>query len=265
MNKLAFVKYQGTGNDFVLVDDWDGQWERKLDVDRVRTLCDRHWGVGADGLMLLQRDEEVDYRMVYYNSDGLPSTMCGNGARCLAHYAHALDKIGNKAVFRAVDGLHQVLVHTSGEVELEMRPVPQVKRLGADWEIDTGSPHYVKYVESVDQIPVVEWGRAIRNNDRYRKEGINVNFVEQADGAIKVRTYERGVEDETLSCGTGVTAAALSYAAQMEDRSGSVQVETPGGHLLVHYKKEGEGFGDVWLVGPATRVFEGVWHLVEHP
>lgn len=258
MNKLSFVKYQGTGNDFILVDDWDGNWAPRLDIQVIKSLCDRHWGIGADGLMLLQKDEEVDYKMVYFNADGRESTLCGNGSRCLAHFARSLGRIGSSGTFRAIDGFHRIVFQDNGIVELEMRPVDQIRRVGADWEINTGSPHYVKYVDQVDLIPVVEWGETIRNQPNYRREGINVNFVERLKFGIKVRTYERGVEDETLSCGTGVTASALSFARQLKDEKSEVVVQTRGGKLTVRYEKDGDIFRNVWLCGPAQFVFSGV-------
>ena len=254
---LPFIKYQGTGNDFIIIDDWDMQWVYRLGQKEVQRLCDRHFGVGADGLMLLQPDDEVDYKMVYYNSDGRESTLCGNGSRCLAHFAREKGKINGAGVFRAIDGLHRVEILEDGIIELEMRPVRDMNKVGADWEINTGSPHYVKFVEQVDMIPVVEWGQTIRNQPNYRKEGINVNFVERLKRGIKVRTYERGVEDETLSCGTGVTASALSFAKELKEDRSSVDVTTRGGPLSVRYEKEGDGFSGIWLCGPAKPVFSG--------
>lgn len=257
MERLSFVKYQGTGNDFILLDDWEQHWSGQLREEHIRALCDRHWGIGADGLMFLQPDPDVDYRMVYYNADGKESTLCGNGSRCLAHFARSLGRIGQKGTFRAIDGLHKVVFAEDDLIELEMRPVENLKRTGADWEINTGSPHYVKYVDQVDLVPVVEWGRTIRNQPTYRKDGINVNFVERLKYGIKVRTYERGVEEETLSCGTGVTACALSFARQLKEDRSEVTVQTRGGELKVRYEKEGDGFINIWLCGPASKVFDG--------
>ena len=257
-NMLSFIKYQGTGNDFIIIDDWEKEWVYRLAQKEIKRMCDRHFGVGADGLMLLQKDSEVDYNMVYYNADGRESTLCGNGSRCLAHFAHEKGRISGSGLFRAVDGLHKVEIRENGIVDLEMRPVMDLKKVGADWEVNTGSPHYVKFVEQVDLVPVVEWGQTIRNQPNYRKEGINVNFVQRLKRGIQVRTYERGVENETLSCGTGVTASALSFAKELKENASSVDVVTKGGKLSVRYEKEGDGFTGIWLCGPATPVFSGV-------
>ena len=259
--KLQFAKYHGAGNDFVVVDDWDGRWALDLDSARVRAICHRHFGVGADGMMLMQADEEVDYKMVYFNADGHLSTLCGNGSRCLAHFAFERGRIGRVGAFRAVDGVHRLSLQSDSAIELEMRPVVEMSRDGDDWVLDTGSPHLVRFVKNVREIAVDNLGRKIRQAPHYNKEGINVNFAEIYRDGLFVRTYERGVENETLSCGTGVTAAALSYAAMENLDAGTIPLYTRGGKLWVRFAKKDTAFEDVWLIGPAQRVFDGELQL----
>jgi diaminopimelate epimerase len=257
--KLNFVKYQGAGNDFILIDNRS----RKYDTLDVAKLCDPKFGIGADGLMLLQDVEGHDFDMVYYNSDGNTSTMCGNGGRCIVDFAKRLNIIGPDTVFRAVDGKH-IAKWREGKVELNMQDVTSVKAIGHDYELNTGSPHYVVFVNNVGDVNVVSEARKIRYNDKYSEEGINVNFVEIKDAStIRVRTYERGVENETLSCGTGVTASAIALAKKIGINEGEpvISIETPGGKLEVKYKVHGGHFSNVWLTGPATKVFEGTIDL----
>lgn len=254
MNKIPFYKYQGTGNDFIMIDNRTGKYS-SLSQEKVNFLCDRRFGIGADGLILLEKSENADFQMVYYNSDGNESTMCGNGGRCLVAFAHELGLFNRTCLFNAIDGLHQAEYH-DGIIELKMIDVNQIKRFKDDYVLNTGSPHYVQYAEKVDDFPVYEKGKAIRESEEFIKEGINVNFVEiLGPHHLAVRTYERGVEDETLSCGTGVSAAAISY---LENHGGSeVDVEVLGGTLKVRAEKSPSGFQDVWLIGPAEKVFEG--------
>jgi diaminopimelate epimerase len=254
--KLHFTKYQGTGNDFIIIDNRNRQYDG-LDVAR---LCHPKFGIGGDGLMLLQDLEGFDFEMVYYNSDGNISSMCGNGGRCLVDFAKNLNVFeGNDTVFKAVDGPHDA--HWEEEfVELKMQDVLQMERQGENiYIMNTGSPHYVKFVENVDQIDIIPEARAIRYNDVFKHEGINVNFVEVTGPRnIRVRTYERGVENETLSCGTGVTASAIALARYLAIHAGKheIQVDTPGGKLMVKYQLNNAA-KDVWLCGPAKKVFEG--------
>jgi diaminopimelate epimerase len=254
--KLRFTKYQGTGNDFIIIDNRQRQYEN-LDVAR---LCHPKFGIGADGLMLLQNLEGYDFEMMYYNSDGNLSSMCGNGGRCLVDFAKQLGVFpGEKTLFKAVDGPHEAL-WSPEIVELRMQDVERIDRQGEDtYILNTGSPHYVVFRDQIDTIDIIQEARAIRYNDTYKQEGINVNFV-QITGPrhIKVRTYERGVENETLSCGTGVTASAIALIKYLAIHAGKHQVEiqTPGGNLSVklHWNNTAR---EVWLCGPATRVFEG--------
>ncbi len=257
---LTFHKYQGTGNDFILIDQRRHQYLERTDEALIQYLCDRRFGIGADGLILLQHKKGYHFEMLYFNADGRPSSMCGNGGRCITAFARQLDIIQQSAHFLAIDGPHQALIKADGWVELKMADVQEVESGEDYYLLDTGSPHYVIMVEDIDDINVVENGQAIRYSRRFRKEGVNVNFVErQAGGSLLVATYERGVEDETLSCGTGVTAAALAYALETADKGlKQLRLRTKGGDLAVRFHKQADGsFADIWLAGPATHVFEG--------
>lgn len=254
--KIPFTKYQGTGNDFVLIDNRNPVYLTRRDTDIIQQLCDRKFGIGADGLILLQEKEGFDFEMVYFNADGKESTMCGNGGRCIAAFAKKIGVIQEAASFLAIDGPHQVKINADNWVQLHMKDVTDIE-IGADYFImDTGSPHYVVFVEDISDLNVFELGQSIRYSERFKKEGINVNFVEQQKDGIQVATYERGVEDETLSCGTGVTAASIAYAIR-ESQSKEIPVQTKGGQLSVRFEKKGKGFSNVWLCGPTQAVYEG--------
>lgn len=252
-NTIEFYKYQGTGNDFVIIDNRDLQFPKEQQL--IEKLCDRRFGIGGDGLILLENTDEADFKMVYYNSDGNESTMCGNGGRCIVAFAHFLDLFEDKTTFIAIDGLHDAEIH-NGIVKLKMIDVDELKNDGDNWVTNTGSPHFVTAVEDLQNYKVYAEGNKIRNSPTYFAEGINVNFTEQlSEDEIFVRTYERGVEDETLSCGTGATAAALVF---LKDRDlPSVNVKVPGGNLKIYAEKNGEAFRNIWLEGPAKQVFKG--------
>lgn len=254
--QLHFYKYQGTGNDFVILDNRQGEYN--LSKEQVGFLCDRRFGIGADGLMLLNSHAEYDFEMKYYNADGGESTMCGNGGRCLVKFAADRGIIKSDYRFVAIDGEHEASIETDGAVALKMNDVQQVQFDRDCYILNTGSPHFINLVEDVMQLDVVQRGRNIRNSDAFRKEGINVNFVQQTEDPdqIIVRTYERGVEDETFSCGTGVTAAAL-VCWHNENGYNRVEVKTKGGRLRVEYDKIDDHFENIWLIGPAVKVFEG--------
>lgn len=257
--KIPFYKYQGTGNDFVIIDNRATCYLTRQDQEIVRQLCDRRFGIGADGLILLQEAKGYDFEMVYFNADGNESTMCGNGGRCIVAFARYLNIITDRAYFLAIDGAHEALIETNDWVDLKMMDVEQVKIAEDHYELNTGSPHYIAFVEDVDDIHVVENGQAIRYSKAYKEEGINVNFVEKKPEGITVLTYERGVEAETLSCGTGVTAAAISYYLDQPSASRQeVNIETKGGQLKVRLKVDAKGsFRDIWLGGPTAQVFRG--------
>lgn len=250
---MEFYKYQGTGNDFVMIDNRDLQFPKDKKI--IAKLCDRRFGIGADGLILLENDEKYDFKMVYYNSDGGESTMCGNGGRCLVAFAFFLDIFENKCTFIAIDGEHEAEIR-NGIVKLKMIDVESIQNDGNDSVLNTGSPHYVKHVQDIADFNVFAEGSSIRNSENYREKGINVNFVENiSDDEIFVRTYERGVEDETFSCGTGVTASALTFL--QKNNLTSIKVKTLGGDLKVYAEKHGNSFREIWLEGPAKQVFKG--------
>jgi diaminopimelate epimerase len=256
--KINFHKYQGTGNDFVILDNRNGEY-REITTNQIRSICDRRFGVGADGLMMLNEREGYDFEMKYYNADGKEGSMCGNGGRCLVMFAYHLGIHKNKYKFMAFDGEHEAEIDADGIVSLKMNDVDHIKKFRGDFVLNTGSPHYVKMVTDVMGIDVYKKGSEIRNSKDFIQEGINVNFVEQMDedDKIFVRTFERGVEDETLSCGTGVTAAAL-VCWHNDNGFNEVEVSTSGGKLSVEYDKHNdEGFSNIWLCGPAEKVFEG--------
>ena len=253
---LKFHKYQGTGNDFVII---DGRLDRPaLAGQEIARICDRRFGVGADGLMILLSHPDLDFEMKYYNADGRQGSMCGNGGRCIVRYAHAKGIHRDTYRFLASDGMHDAEMDMDGMIRLKMNDVTNVRTVGADYVLDTGSPHYVKFVSGLNGYRVAEEGRSIRNAPNFVKEGINVNFVETVDDhTIFVRTFERGVEAETWSCGTGVTAAAL-VSAHNEAGFNEVDVKTLGGRLSVEYDRISETeFRNIWLCGPAEFVFQG--------
>lgn len=252
-----FFKYQGTGNDFVLINNHRLSFP-KDNHELIREICDRRFGIGADGLMLLEETPGYDFKMVYYNADGNESTMCGNGGRCISAFAKHLGIVENSGKFIAVDGEHEFVI-TDEIVKLKMINV-ETNGMHLENEDDvlfTGSPHYVSFRNDIEKMNITEEARKIRYNATYAKEGINVNFVEANEGKIKMRTYERGVEDETLSCGTGTVAVALSFAARNNLEAGTVEILTPGGNLAVSFAKEQSIFTNVWLEGPAKLVFTG--------
>lgn len=256
MPELHFYKYQGTGNDFVMIDNRDLLFS-KNNTKLIARLCDRKFGIGADGLILLENHPTADFKMVYYNADGNESTMCGNGGRCLVAFAKYLKVIDDTASFEAIDGMHHATVATDGTVSLQMSDVKTVEDKSNYLFADTGSPHHVQLVDQLDTYPVYNNGKQLRN-DVYGTAGANINFVEAiGDSSFKVRTYERGVEDETLSCGTGVTAVALAMHHAKETTSTQVTLQTPGGDLQVRFRPTENGYKDIWLTGPAQLVFQG--------
>jgi len=259
--KFHFYKYQATGNDFVIVDN--RAKTLAFSKEQVEKVCDRRFGVGADGLMLIEPHPEKAFDLVYYNSDGSQS-LCGNGSRAAVHFARRLGLVADKATFNAYDGTHEAELLQNGLIRLKMNDVTEVRQLGEDLFINTGSPHYLKFVDALEQYPVVEQGRMIRYRDDFKPGGTNANFLQiLPDNTLFVRTYERGVENETLSCGTGVTAAAL--AAHFKGLTSPVRIKALGGDLSVEFKYNVSGqynrqaaiFTDIFLIGPAKMVFEG--------
>ncbi|WP_395051757.1 diaminopimelate epimerase [Flavobacterium sp.] len=255
--QIEFYKYQGTGNDFVMIDNRSGFFPKE-NVQLIAHLCDRRFGVGADGLILLENDSEADFKMVYYNSDGNQSSMCGNGGRCLVAFAKKLKVINNSCTFIATDGLHHATINENGQVSLQMIDVPNIKITPDYTFLNTGSPHHVQMVEDLANCNIKEKGAAIRYGELYGKAGSNVNFVKQIDAnTFSLRTYERGVEDETLSCGTGATASAIAMNAIGKTDSTSIHLNVEGGKLEVSFDKKDGLFTNVFLKGPAEFVFKG--------
>ncbi|TDS14521.1 diaminopimelate epimerase [Sphingobacterium paludis] len=254
--KLLFSKYQGAGNDFILIDNRSAIFG-PTDVDFIKKLCDRKFGIGADGLMLLQDIKNFDFEMLYFNADGREGTMCGNGGRCIVAFARDLGIINSETAFLAVDGDHDAKI-SANQVDLGMIDVQQVTTDGEAYVLNTGSPHYVSFVENLSELDVYTAGYRIRNNERYKEEGINVNFIEAEGNGYFVRTFERGVEDETLACGTGVTAAAMAVAVQQQwEGDIEIPIRVLGGQLYISFNKNGSHFTNVRLKGPADFVFRG--------
>lgn len=252
---MRFHKYQGTGNDFVL---FDGRQQlTQFSEKEIAKLCDRHFGIGADGLIILKDHRQYDFEMIYFNSDGRRSSMCGNGGRCIARFAADLG-LGKAFNFLAIDGAHRATVE-GHSVHLQMKSeidLPRQEEGG--WFVDTGSPHYCRWLENDFPADFVTQAREIRCSPVYREKGVNVNFLRWEQERVMMRTYERGVENETLSCGTGVTAAALVAYASGLTKNQQVQVNTEGGTLSVKFDKPEDRFHNIWLSGAAEKVFEGV-------
>ena len=255
--QITFDKYQGTGNDFVMIDNRLNSFP-KNDIKLIQKLCDRRFGIGADGLILLENDAETDFKMVYFNSDGNESSMCGNGGRCLVAFAKSRNVINNAAYFMAIDGLHHAAILENDIVSLQMKDVDEVKIENDYVFLNTGSPHHVTIVANLENYEVKNNGVTIRYSDLYGKAGSNVNFVKQiSENHFAVRTYERGVEDETLSCGTGATAVAIAMSAIGKTNSNQILLDVEGGKLEVTFEKNDNKFTNVFLKGPATFVFKG--------
>jgi diaminopimelate epimerase len=259
--KLRFYKYHGTGNDFIMVDS-----RKNVMPDQsprlISRLCDRHFGIGADGLIILEPSENHDFRMRYFNADGYPGTMCGNGGRCITAFARKSGWTISNCTFEAADGIHRAAVLPDGQVQLEMRDVRGVKKIEEGYVLDTGSPHLVIFRNGVEQLDVTGLGRKYRHDPQFIG-GTNVNFVERTDRGIMVRTFERGVEDETLSCGTGVTASAIAAFLEHDTLGKFIEVRTPGGVLRVEFAPDSarKVFREIFLTGPATEVFSGEVNL----
>lgn len=253
---MTFYKYQGTGNDFIIVDNRLLNIN-KNDTKRIAELCDRRFGIGADGFIFLENDKDVDFKMVYFNADGNESSMCGNGGRCITAFAKYLGIIDDQTVFSAIDGLHRAKIN-GDIVHLQMQNVNVVDVFDQHLFLDTGSPHHVQMVSDVKGYNVKANGSKIRYGEPYGDAGSNVNFVEQlADDRFAVRTYERGVEDETLSCGTGVTAVAIAMHKSAKTAANAIELKTPGGDLKVTFEESEARYNNVWLIGPAAQVFKG--------
>jgi len=252
--KIHFSKYHGTGNDFVLINNLDNKL-RKLTAQEINYICNRNLGIGADGLMILNTGKEYDFEMHYYNSDGSSGMMCGNGGRCITAFAKKCGVISTQARFLAGDGEHLAFIDSDNVVDLKMMDVSEFTKYTNHYQLNTGAPHYVTFVEELDNYDVFNKGKSIRYDPKFSEKGTNVNFINYSDNTLFVRTYERGVENETLSCGTGVTASAI--ALYLEKHITGCKIKTLGGELEVKFKPIENQFNDVWLKGKATFVFEG--------
>ena len=253
--KINFTKYEGNGNDFIIIDDRKEEFSED-NILMISKLCDRKFGIGADGLILLRKHKVYDFQMIYFNSDGNESSMCGNGGRCLVSYALQLDIDLKTNSFLAIDGVHKFKV-VDNEIYLKMNDVKDIVVKNGYNFLNTGSPHVVQIVENVDEINVYEQGKKIRRQFQ-EMNGVNVNFVSFNNDIIKCRTFERGVENETLSCGTGVVAVALYIFKKKKISDNKIIVSTKGGSLSVSFKNDGNSFREIWLKGDINKIFDGL-------
>lgn len=261
---MNFSKYQGTGNDFILIDNRDENFP--ISQPLIKKLCDRRFGIGADGLILLQNQETSDFKMVYFNSDGNESSMCGNGGRCISSFAAQVLNLKNKTNFLAIDGFHEAkflsISPKKANVALKMNDVANIEIGENFYYLNTGSPHYVSFQNNLSTFNLVEEARKIRYSERFKEIGTNVNYLETKENQVFLRTYERGVEDETYSCGTGATAAAIVFAIHNKQiGKQNVTLQTPGGILNVEFEFDGKNATNVWLIGETVKVFEGIIDL----
>jgi len=258
---IRFSKYQGTGNDFILIDGRDENspiHQISSFTKFAEQVCSRHFGIGSDGLIILKKHGVLHFYMDFYNPDGSQS-FCGNGSRCAVEFFRTLTDFSGVVQFEAIDGQHEAKI-TDGGVTVRMSMNGKPKMKGEDVEINTGSPHYIRFVDELPGEEILPLAREIRYSEAYKSSGINVNFVRLNDNFVEVQTYERGVENETLSCGTGVTAVALACAYKFNNVS-PVTVKTKGGSLQVYFKQDNKNFSDIYLEGPALKVFEGTWTI----
>ncbi len=252
---IHFHKYHGAGNDFIIIDTRDKAVPDQPEL--IKNLCDRHFGIGADGLILLEQKNGLPY-MRYFNCDGNESTMCGNGGRCFAAFAKKMGIASNPMEFLGIDGSHIAEFNPDGSIKLKMIDVKKIELIDDSYFINTGSPHYVTMVRDVDKVDVMQEGRLIRQSVNFNNGGTNVNFIQEVEpGKLKIRTYERGVEAETLACGTGATASAIAYSHYFEYLNSPIELYAPGGVLKVYFRQHNEQYSDIWLEGPAVEVFEG--------
>lgn len=257
--EISFEKYHGAGNDFIMIDNRRGDFFSH-DQPLISKMCNRHIGIGADGLIELVSGQGEIPRMIYYNADGLEGTLCGNGARCFALFVNRLGLFEEQQVFKASDGVHEVEFLTNGEISIAFKEPRVIEACDGHFVIDTGSPHYVTWVDDLT-LDVFSEGQKIRYSQQYRDKGINVNFALVRNDEIQIRTYERGVENETLACGTGVVAAAIAAHLCGKIKKDTIRVVAKGGTLQVSFKQNNSSITDVWLTGPAKRVFFGIYIL----
>ena len=264
--KLDFYKYEGTGNDFVIIDNRELTFQ-KNDKTLIQSICDRKKGVGADGLILLENHDQLDFSMIYFNADGSESGFCGNGSRCITHLANNLNIINDNAKFNAIDGIHESKI-TNGRISVKMNDVlkSDIFKYNDKYSttfVDTGSPHLIRIYENIDSIDIVKEARELKLIYSEYTDGLNINFCQISDSKIKLRTYERGVEDETLSCGTGAVASAVFLKDSGLVSNDKIEILMKGGLLCVELNKEKNLFSDIWLSGEVNMVFKGVYNKFE--
>jgi diaminopimelate epimerase len=263
--QISFSKYHGAGNDFIMIDDRAGQFVHDKNVELINTLCNRHLGIGADGLILIKNSSVADFKMDYFNADGNLGSMCGNGSRCAVIFASAIGVNFTGFKLEAYDGLHSFELLDENWVRVSMGDVKDVFKREDSFLLNTGSPHLVIPVTNLNQIDVFHEGKEIRYSDEFKKEGVNVNFITAHNGTVELRTYERGVEDETLACGTGCVAAAIACSIIIKNESAGKQeypIKARGGNLKVTFNHQpGIGYTNVTLEGPVEKVFDGTIEL----
>lgn len=252
-DKIQFYKYQGTGNDFIIINDLDGH----LSTEDIINLCDRKYGIGADGIIFMSKTKDIDFKMMYFNADGSES-FCGNGSRCAVKHAQYLGWISGQCIFTSNDGDHAAEIEEE-TVKLKMHDVDFIVVEDMGYILNTGSPHYIAYTERINELDLIKAAHEIRYSERFKEVGINVNYLEPKNGILHIRTYERGVEDETLSCGTGVTAAAIAHYLEQNStqKNYKQKLQTKGGSLYVSFEKKKDRFQNIVLSGPANLVFHG--------
>ena len=250
---LKFDKYQGAGNDFVIVNNLDGKHD--LSSEQIARLCNRRFGIGADGLILVEKSNDADFAMKFYNSDGKTASMCGNGGRCIARYAFDNGIAAKTMKFAAEDGLHEAEIIDSENVRIKMINVGNVNVFDDGMWANTGVPHFVKFVDDIDKVDIATEGRKLADDKRFAPDRTNVNFTDNANG-FRLRTYERGVEGETLACGTGTVTTALCINTKKGTPS-PIALKAKGGLLKVYFEKNNNGYENIWLEGPAVKVFKG--------
>lgn len=256
---ILFSKYHGAGNDFILIDQRKALLIERNNQALIATLCHRHFGIGADGLMLLENHPGADFEMVYFNADGGLGSFCGNGSRCIVAFAQELGVVNNNCTFLAADGMHQAFIKKPDWIEIKMKNVDEIQFQGGGYFLNTGSPHHIEIVDDLGSVDIVGRGKNIRNASQYQPNGTNVNFIQLQHHALSIGTYERGVEDETLACGTGITAAALVYHQHCKLGIGlfEIPVSAKGGKLSVRFEFTKAAYTDIWLCGPVKKVFQG--------
>jgi len=257
---ISFKKYHGAGNDFIIIDN--RKKDLSLSTEQISLLCHRQFGIGADGLMLLEPHSNLDFHMRYFNSDGLEGTMCGNGGRCIAMFAFSNGIASNKTLFCGADGEHAAEIVNENTVRLKMQDVSEINTEDEHYIINTGSPHFVQFVADVDHVDVTYQGRLIRKSYLQNNGGVNANFAHFVADGIKLRTYERGVEDETLACGTGAVATAIAANHWFNEDKNTYVLFAKGGTLKVSFERVSESnYQNIWLEGPVAHVFDGSINL----